>query len=87
LALSAGKISSKQYANDWDRIGTSYSYGSDTLLKIMDQYLAHLTLNQEDTYTRPFEIITPNLGKVLMLKIRVRVKSKKSTFTAHIFNI
>jgi hypothetical protein len=55
---------SRQYADDWARIGASYAYGSDTLLKIMDQYLAHLTLNQEDTYTKPFEIITRNLGKL-----------------------
>ena len=62
MALSASKITGKQYTKEWERIGDTYGFGSDTLLKIMDDYLTQLTLNQEDTYTKPFEIITPNIG-------------------------
>lgn len=30
----------------------------------MEKYLAHLVDNQEDTYTKPFELLTPNLGNI-----------------------
>jgi hypothetical protein len=31
-------------------------------MQLMEKYLSHLVLNQEDTFTKPFEIIASNLG-------------------------
>ena len=59
---ATGKITSKEYANDWQKVYRIHGLGSHTLMKQMDKYLSHLVLNQEDTFTKPFEIITPHLG-------------------------
>jgi len=59
---STGKITSKEYKKDWNRIRENYHMGADTLMTLLEEYMRHLVLNQEDTYTKPEEIISTNLG-------------------------
>jgi len=49
----------------------------------MGDYLAQLTLNQEDTYTRPFEIITPNIGIHACLYLPFITPSIMSSLRVH----
>jgi len=64
IVTATGKVTSREYSIDWERIRRIYGSGSDSLLALMEKYLAHLVLNQEDTFTKPFEIIASNLGIV-----------------------
>ncbi|ODM96856.1 Protocadherin-like wing polarity protein stan [Orchesella cincta] len=61
LITATGRITSKEYSSEWARLKRNYGAGADNILRLMERYLAHLVDNQEDTYTKPFELITSNL--------------------------
>ncbi|XP_035705378.1 protocadherin-like wing polarity protein stan isoform X3 [Folsomia candida] len=61
IITSVGKVTSKEYVHEWNRLRRTYGSGSDSLLALMEKYLAHLVLNQEDTFTKPFEILSNNM--------------------------
>lgn len=48
--------------NHWERINTITSQGPSNLMNIINNYVTTLTTTQHDTYTDPFEIVTPNIG-------------------------
>lgn len=63
IVAAVGKVASKEYISEWNRLRRTYGSGSDSLLALVEKYLAHLVLNQEDTFTKPFEILSNNLSK------------------------
>ncbi|CAL8121926.1 unnamed protein product [Orchesella dallaii] len=61
LIAATGRITAKEYSSEWARLKRNYGAGADNILRLMERYLSHLVDNQEDTYTKPFELITSNL--------------------------
>lgn len=46
----------------WERINSVTSQGPFNLMSAINKYLATLSTTQHDTYTDPFEVVTPNIG-------------------------
>lgn len=46
----------------WKRINSITSQGPFNLMSAINNYLATLSTTQHDTYTDPFEVVTPNIG-------------------------
>lgn len=60
----AGAILQKRYADDWDRIRSLTGHSSDKVMLTLAEYLKTLAVSQHDTYTSPFEVVHPNVGKL-----------------------
>lgn len=52
-----------QYVSHWRTIEKIHGYGADVLVMAFRNYAANLARQQNSTYTLPFEIVTPNIGK------------------------
>lgn len=50
----------------WKRIDSITSQGPFNLMNTINNYMATLSTTQHDTYTDPFEIVTPNIGLYLI---------------------
>lgn len=44
--------------------------GAEHLTSLVENYINILSISQHDTYTNPFEIVSPNMGKYLYMLIR-----------------
>ncbi|XP_046394946.1 protocadherin-like wing polarity protein stan isoform X2 [Ischnura elegans] len=61
VVTTASKILDPSYAEEWNRIESLTEETAEELVLAMDSYVATLTRSQEDTYTDPFEVVTPNV--------------------------
>ena len=54
-----------QYVHHWRRIEQLQSgLGAQALLAAFQNYAANLASQQNNTYTTPFEVVTPNMGNI-----------------------
>lgn len=56
-------ILDSKYLDHWMRIKELTGNGAEKLVSIIEKYINVLSESQHDTYTNPFEIVSPNLGK------------------------
>lgn len=56
-------ILSNKYADHWNRIKELTGESVENLISFMEKYINILLESQHDTYTSPFEIVSPNMGK------------------------
>lgn len=58
-----GAILQNKYAENWVRIESLTGDSPDTIMAEMAEYLKTLAVSQHDTFTSPFEVVDPNVGK------------------------
>lgn len=63
LVESSSVILQPVYEPHWQRINGVNGFGADSLLTMMDAYVATLATSQGDTYTTPFEVPTQQVGQ------------------------
>ena len=51
-----------QYVGHWRTIERVHGYGADALVIAFQNYAANLARQQNNTYTLPFEVVSPNMG-------------------------
>jgi hypothetical protein len=61
-----------QYVGHWRTIERVHGYGADVLLMAFQNYAANLARQQNSTYTLPFEVVTPNMGKKSIIFDQIR---------------
>ena len=59
----AGAVLRTKHLENWSRIESLTRDGPDSVLEAMANYLKTLTASQQDTFTNPFEVVDPNVGK------------------------
>lgn len=60
-------ILSSKYAEHWNKIKELTGSSVENLISFMEKYINVLLESQHDTYTSPFEIVTSNMGKLILL--------------------
>lgn len=63
-----------QYVGHWRTIERVHGYGAEALLMAFQNYAANLARQQNSTYTLPFEVVTPNMGKYSNIVIKLGEK-------------
>lgn len=63
LVAIAGAILQRKYAENWVRIEKLTGDGPEKIMVGIAEYLKTLAVSQHDTYTSPFEVVDPNVGK------------------------
>ena len=63
LVSAASVLLQPQYTSHWRSIEAMYGNGADVLLTAFQKYAANVARQQNSTYTLPFEVVTPNMGK------------------------
>ena len=53
----------EKYQRHWNRIKQLTGEGADHLIGYIENYINILSISQHDTYTNPFEIVSPNMSK------------------------
>lgn len=66
---SASVVLDNKYSQHWSRIKELTNEGAEHLVSAIESYINILSSSQHDTYTNPFEIVSPNMGKLDMSKI------------------
>ncbi|KAG8227385.1 hypothetical protein J437_LFUL000393, partial [Ladona fulva] len=61
IVETASRVLDPSYSEEWNRIESLTEETAEELVLALDTYVATLTKSQEDTYTDPFEIVTPNI--------------------------
>ncbi|XP_060527638.1 protocadherin-like wing polarity protein stan isoform X2 [Cylas formicarius] len=61
LVLSVNVILSEKYADHWTRINHLTGHSVEDLIGLLEKYINVLLESQHDTYTNPFEIVSPNV--------------------------
>lgn len=59
---SIGTVLDQKYADHWIRIRKMTRLGAEHLTSLVENYINILSISQHDTYTNPFEIVSPNMG-------------------------
>lgn len=67
LVSSIGTVLSSKYMLHWRRIEQLIGEGAEDLIALVEKYIGILSISQHDTYTNPFEIVTPNMGKYQLI--------------------
>jgi cadherin EGF LAG seven-pass G-type receptor 1 len=62
---SVSIILDEKYTDHWFRIKQLTGEGAEHLISDIENYINILSISQHDTYTNPFEIVAPNMGKSL----------------------
>lgn len=60
--MVSSRLLASSESNHWERINSITSQGPSNLMNIINNYMATLITTQHDTYTDPFEIVSPNIG-------------------------
>lgn len=60
---SVGVVLAEKYTKHWQRIKKLTDESSEQLISLIEKYINVLSVSQHDTYTSPFEIVSPNMGK------------------------
>lgn len=60
--MASSRLLALSESDHWERINSIISQGPSNLMNIINNYIATLSTTQHDTYTDPFEIVTPNIG-------------------------
>jgi len=65
--MTSSRLLDLSESDHWERINSITLQGPFNLMNTINNYMATLSTTQHDTYTDPFEIVTPNIGKCLNL--------------------
>lgn len=65
--MASSRLLDLNESDHWDRINSITSQGPFNLMNTINKYMATLSTTQYDTYTDPFEVVTPNIGWYLIL--------------------
>lgn len=65
----AGAVLQKKHHDKWSRIETLTGESADVVSNAIAKYLKILTASQHDTFTSPFEVVDPKVGKRSAFKI------------------
>lgn len=60
--MASSRLLDSSVSNHWERINSIISQGPFNLMNTINNYMATLASTQHDTYTDPFEVVTPNIG-------------------------
>lgn len=63
IVYSVNTVLDGKYMDHWLRIKKITNEPVDRLVALIEKYLMVLSMSQHDTYTSPFEIVSPNMGK------------------------
>jgi hypothetical protein len=66
LVSATSVLFQMQYVGHWRTIEKVHGYGAEVLLMAFQNYAANLARQQNSTYTLPFEVVTPNMGKKII---------------------
>lgn len=61
IVQASSAILSDEYTEQWDRVEQLTEAGPTDLIAILEKFLHRLVTSQADTYTNPFEIVSPNM--------------------------
>lgn len=60
--MASSRLLDLSESDHWERINSLKSQGPFNLMNTINNYMATLSTSQHDTYTDPFEVVTPNIG-------------------------
>lgn len=60
--MASSRLLDLNERDHWERINSLTSQGPFHLMNTINNYMATLSTTQYDTYTDPFEVVTPNIG-------------------------
>lgn len=60
--MASSRLLDISESDHWERINKMTSQGPFNLMNTINNYVATLSSTQHDTYTDPFEVVTPNIG-------------------------
>ena len=63
LVQSSSVVLDTKYSNHWARIKELTGGDAEKLISSIEKYIGILCASQHDTYTNPFEIVSPNMSK------------------------
>ncbi|XP_072387451.1 protocadherin-like wing polarity protein stan isoform X2 [Diabrotica undecimpunctata] len=61
IVHSISVVLSKQNTDHWTRIKDLTGEGIENIIEFVEKYINTLSVSQHDTYTSPFEIVSPNM--------------------------
>ncbi|XP_022163708.1 protocadherin-like wing polarity protein stan isoform X2 [Myzus persicae] len=62
LIMASSRLLDLSEIDHWERINSITSQGPFNLMTAINNYVATLSTTQHDTYTDPFEVVTPNIA-------------------------
>lgn len=63
LVHSISAVLLEKHKSHWKRIQQLTGESAENLIGFIEKYINVLSMSQHDTYTNPFEIVSPNMGK------------------------
>lgn len=65
--MASSRLLDLSESDHWQHINAITSQGPFNLMNTINNYMATLSNTQHDTYTDPFEVVTPNIGECFNL--------------------
>lgn len=60
--MASSRLLDLNESDHWKHINSMTSQGPFNLMNTINNYVATLSTTQHDTYTDPFEVVSPNIG-------------------------
>lgn len=60
--MASSRLLDLNESDHWEHINSMTSQGPFNLMNTINNYVATLSTTQHDTYTDPFEVVSPNIG-------------------------